>query len=262
MSDEDKNLPDLKGNGRDRLLLNLEAALNLIPYAGGFVATYFSEIRQERATEKMQTYFDYFRKRLEDIDEEKVDKNFLQSEKFAELFLQGAEYAAKSTLDRKIYRLANILLNQAQTDFSFRNRTQSLMQIVDRLSDLDVVTLTSYGPTFQNSFTPKSKKEAYEMVSSLTKYIGIEEPTKDDIFESIIYLDNLGLTWVNELESKRKLKGDTHLILGDFSSFRTPFGKEVTKTILPPDFFSQNDNKKLWPNSYINSRYVRNGYKP
>ena len=33
---------------REKYLLHLEATLNLIPYAGGFLATYFSEIKAKR----------------------------------------------------------------------------------------------------------------------------------------------------------------------------------------------------------------------
>jgi len=38
----------------DKTLLNIQAALSLIPYAGGFLATYFGKIRNKRVEERMR----------------------------------------------------------------------------------------------------------------------------------------------------------------------------------------------------------------
>ena len=64
----------------DRDLLHIEALLNLIPYAGGFLATYFGEIRARRIQERMNKYINYFIERLKTIQEEKIDKEYMKSE--------------------------------------------------------------------------------------------------------------------------------------------------------------------------------------
>ncbi|RMH30924.1 MAG: hypothetical protein D6690_17840 [Nitrospirae bacterium] len=119
----------------EKALLNIQAALNLIPYAGGFLSTYFGEIRGKRANERMNYFFDYFTTRLNELDEKKVDKDYLKTEEFAELFAQGAEQAARSTTTKRIERFANILINNALVSATARSRTQSIMSFVDRVSD-------------------------------------------------------------------------------------------------------------------------------
>ena len=67
-----------KSESQDIVDLNVEAALNLIPCVGGFLATYFGEIRNKRVAERMQTYFTYFSNRLNEVEDKKIDYEYLQ----------------------------------------------------------------------------------------------------------------------------------------------------------------------------------------
>ena len=60
-----------KSNKNDMALLNIEALLNLIPYTGGFVATYFSEIRNKRIEQRVNTYLTYIIDLLKNIEQTK-----------------------------------------------------------------------------------------------------------------------------------------------------------------------------------------------
>jgi len=242
----------------DKALLNIQAALSLVPYAGGFLATYFGEIRGKRIVERMNKYFEYFVKRLNELDQKKIDQAYLETEEFAELFAQGAEQAARSTTEKRIRRFANILANQALIDSKTRLRTQSIMSFVDRLSDLDAFILVSYGDPHEKSMRADTKEEAYTFVKKLAAYLWIVVPTKEDVIEAIIYMDNLGLTWVNEKASDAETDKGEVLILKEFSSFRTPLGNEVVKVITPPDFFTPPAMRKagkVWPENIVNLKF-------
>lgn len=241
----------------DKQLLNIEAALNLIPYAGGFLATYFGETRGKRIEERMKSYFDHFSLKIKELDESKIDFDYLESEEFAELFVKGAEQAGRSATDRKIKRFANILANNALLDSVERYRTESIMSFVDRITDFDSFVLISYGnPKFQ-SFRATNREQIIIRIKKFAEYLNIGEFNNDKVLESVIYLDNLGLTWVNEqIEEKEQEKGES-IILKEFSSFRTPLGDSVVKVITPPNFFINDKvtTEKDWPEGYVNKKF-------
>lgn len=241
----------------DNNLLNIQAAISLIPYAGGFLSTYFGEIRSKRVEERMQKYFRYFSDRLYEIDEKKVDREYLKSEEFAEFFMQGAEQAARSTTDRRIRRFANILIKNALVGAQARLRTQSIMSFVDRVSDLDAFVMLCYGHPALPSLRAQTKDEAVSLVRKLAEFIGVDPPHYKAIIESIVYMDNLGITWVNEKLREDEEKGKD-LILKEFSSFRTPLGDAVADMIAPPGFFPEKIPEKAprhWPEDYIGEAF-------
>lgn len=244
----------------DKALLNIEAVLNLIPYAGGFLATYFGEIRSKRIRERMNKYFTYFIERLNNLNQKKIDYGYMKSEEFAELLVQGAEQAARSTTEKRIKRFANILVNNALTDAKSRSRTQSIMSFVNRLSDLDAFVLVSYGDPNERTMRANSKEEIFMFVRQLAKYLGVNVPNKEDVIESVVYMDNLGCTWVNEKSSGPESEKGESLILKEFSSFRTPLGDEVVKVITPPKFFMTKSVKKgdkNWPEDIVNADFKK-----
>ncbi len=238
-------------------LLHLEASLNLIPFAGGFLATYFGDIRNNRIAERMQQYFKYFSDRLIELDEKKIDHEYLNSEEFAEFFMQGAEQAARSTTDKRIRRFANILINNALMNAQARSRTQSIMSFVDRISDLDAFVLLCYGNPSAPSLRAQTRDEAYSLVKELSEYLDIDCPSKASVIESIVYMDNLGIAWVNEKLNENEERGKD-LILKEFSSFRTPLGDAVVTMIAPPGFYksvTSSTSNLEWPNDYINKLF-------
>jgi hypothetical protein len=255
-----KNKPSVDSEKKvkiaDERLLTIEALLNLIPYAGGFLATYFGEIRTKRLQERMTKYKVYFTDRLNELEQTKIDKKYMESEEFAELFVKAAEQAARSVSEKKIRRFADILINNILIDSKSRFRTESIISFVERLSDLDIMVLVSYGMPHTISMRANSKDEISFLVRRLALYLGLNIPSEEQVIESVVYMDNLGLTWVNEKNTDKKTEKGEALILKEFSSFRTPLGNEIVKVITPPDFFVGNNNsKKDWPDKIIDEKF-------
>ncbi len=114
----------------------------------------------------------------------------------------------------------------------------------------------SFGPPFGQSRRATNKKEAFDFVRLLAEFLEISDlPTFDEVIESIVYLDNLGLTWVREENSQGKRDSQN---FGEFSSFRTPLGNAVVKTIAPHNLFMEEYNiqhDKSWPENAINPKF-------
>lgn len=251
------SLPTLSDVKWDNAALNVEALLNLIPVAGGFLSTYFGELRSKRILERMKEYFRYFSERMDILDEVKLDKEYLNSEEFAELFLQGAEQASRSTTKRRIRRFANILLNNALRNAKARDRTQSVMSFVDRISDIDAFVLLSFGHPKVRSQFAGNQNECIAFVEAFAKYLNITSPVRKDILESIIYMDSLGIMWVTQHEvpeGKKDAEFSTR-----FSAFRSPLGDVVADVIAPPDFYLDpppESNDSRWPLDFVNKDVV------
>ncbi len=238
-------------------LLHTEAAINLIPVAGGFLATYFGKIRDKRAQQRMLRFIEYFSDKIKEFDENKLDKEYLNSEEFAELFAQGVEESARSTTEKRIKRFANILINNSILGAEARSRTQSIMSFVDRISDLDAFVILCFGNPNVPSLRAETKTHAYSLVQKLSSFLGIECSRKESIIESIIYMDNLGLTWVNENRLDKNDEKGKDLILKEFSSFRTPLGDAVTAVIAPPSFYKTELNVEdaQWPEDHVANHF-------
>ncbi len=259
---DNKNTP-LSNRLPERLsnaaLTHIEAALHLIPHIGGTLATYFGTIREQRVEERMLQYFRYFTERINAIDQGKLDHVYLKSEEFAELFAKGAEQASRSATHQKIYRFANILANNAVINSTERDRTESIISFVDRLTDLDSFVLLSFGDPNGRSFRAKTKAELIDLVQRLSDYLHVSLPDPAKVIESVIYLDNLGLSWINEKTTDSNAEKGDSLVLKEFSSFRTPLGDAIVKVILPPDFFVPVKLRKqqpIWPADFINAEFL------
>lgn len=263
MEGNDTQKPDVNESANKHLvsnavLLNIEAAIKLIPYAGGFLATYFGEIRGRRSKERMQEFFNYFTDQIKALDDKKLDKEYLNSEDFAEYFMQGAEEAVRSTTQRRIRRFANILINNALLGAQSRSRTQSIMSFVDRISDLDSFILLCYGNPKVPSLRAATKNDAYVYVKQLAEFLALDRPDEKSVMESIVYMDNLGITWVNEIQTSESNEKGKDLILKEFSSFRSPLGDALASVIAPPGFFRDNiskDTNNIWPEDHISEIY-------
>lgn len=248
----DKNLPTISENSKkENIELGIEATLNLIPVAGGFLATYFGELRSKRMLERMQVYFDYFTQRINTLETDKVDHDYLQSEEFAELLIQGAELSAKSSKKKRIERFANILINNSLKTNKSRERTENIISFVDRISDLDGVILLAFGHPEKESLRMNSKNDAINHVIQFCRFINLDLPETSSINEAILYLDNLGLMWVTQKE----VDDDKGGILGveDYSCFRSTFGSQVASVIAPVGFYNNVISNSLkWPEEYVN----------
>jgi hypothetical protein len=231
--------------------------ISAIPYIGSPLSTYLGSKRQKKVKERIENYFSYITDELNRIDEDKLDKEFLESEEFGELFARGAEEASRSTTSERIRRFANIIINGALGTIEARQRSGGLFTIVNRLSDIDSFVLLSFGPPCQESFRAESKDKAINLINSLANYLNVEIPNETVLIESIIYMDNLGVTWVTQKEESSNIDENADSVK-EFSVFRSQLGTEVAKAITPPDFFkakSEISKNPQWPKDFVSKRF-------
>lgn len=247
--------------GSKDLLTHLQAAIHLIPHIGGSIATYLETARAERAAERTLFFLDYFSSRLARLEARKIDIDFLRSESFAEQFAEALERASKTTTNQRIRRFADVLLNNAMLDSKARDRTDSIMSFVEGVSDLDAFVLLGYGPPGGPSMLAPTKARALDLVAQLAAYLRVTLPPGGAIVEAMVFLDNLGLLWLNEQPPAVSTEKGQHLPLKEFSSFRTPLGSAVAAAIAPPEFYKTPKRRaRTWrPSNYVSAQYRQAG---
>jgi hypothetical protein len=105
---------------------------------------------------------------------------------------------------------------------------------------------------------------AFSLVRELAGFLGIDCPDQQAVIESLVYMDNLGLTWVSEQQEQSDGGREKDIILKEFSSFRTPLGDAVASVIAPPGFFLDNIIRKPqmeWPVSHVSSEFRNAGMR-
>ncbi len=234
----------------------VQIGLSSIPWAGGPLSTYLGEKRGRKVQKRIEAYFSYVGAELKRLGEEKLDTAFLGSDEFGELFARGAEGAARATSDERIRRFANIVLNNMLASKEARERAAGLFEMVNRLSDLDAFILLCFGPPDRESLKAESRTEALALVGTLAKHLGLNLPPEDAIIDSLIYMDNLGVTWVQQREMSRWAADGTSQVR-EFSVFRPPLGDAVAGAIAPPGFFIPRDVSgpdARWPDEMISGQ--------
>jgi len=242
----------------DLLLLHLEAMIQLVPFAGGVLSTYFGEVRSTRMRQRLEKLFEFFSERISELDHTQIDHDYLQGEEFAELIVQVSDQATKTTNELKIRRFANMLANQSILGADFRQRTGGIITLIERISDLDSLVLLSYGDPRDPTFECDSKRESYALVEQLSEYLNLETPIQDEVYESIVYMDNLGLTWVKEVGTGADGDQRTGPGLEECSSWRTSLGDEVVKAITPSGFFipkAERAPESVWPSDFVSPKF-------
>jgi hypothetical protein len=231
----------------------VQGGLSVIPGIGGPLSTYFGERRDGEVQRRIQTYFAYIGNRLSQLDREKLDAEFLESDEFGELFARGAEGAARATSDERLRRFANIVLNNMLASRQARERATGLFEMVNRLSDLDAFVLLCFGPPDRESLKAESRREAIELVKALARHLGRDLRPDEAIVDSFIYMDNLGVTWVSQHEQP-EWTDDGASPVKEFSVFRPPLGDAVAGAIAPPGFFVPRDQSApnaQWPEELV-----------
>jgi hypothetical protein len=256
MTEEKKGLPGALDRSRSGELW-ADVGLNLIPYVGGALSAYLTNQRDMRFRERIASYVRYFQDELGRLDEGKIDRDFVESEEFGELFARGAEEAARTASEERIRRFANVVINNALAEPEARSRAAGLLRMVDRLSDVDAFLLLCFGDPEEPSLRAESRAEALDLIDQLAKLTGTELPPQEALVDSIIYMDNLGVTWVTQREMPRWAGGDEPPVR-EFSVFRPPLGDAVAGAIAPADFFippNQRPEEAEWPDDYVAQRY-------
>jgi hypothetical protein len=91
--------------------------------------------------EQLNKFKDELQKRLESLDQNKLDQSALQSDEFKSLVVQAVETASQTASDSKKQVLASALVNSVVLPTSRFTGKQVLLRVLSQLSDEEMVVL-------------------------------------------------------------------------------------------------------------------------
>jgi len=142
----------------------LRSMVNLIPYVGGAIDVLITTRIQEISWKRLNTYLDQLQKQFENVDESKINKEFLQSEEFYDLFLQTARASTRTRSEQKIKLFSSIIKNAITKEFSNPLSPEDLVSIIENLSENDIIFITILQEYFDN---PKvERRHGYYLIKA------------------------------------------------------------------------------------------------
>jgi hypothetical protein len=124
----------------------LRAFLPLIPWLGNAIQSLLAGKAQRRLAERIQALLEELRKLMSEMDESKIDKEFLEGEEFQTVFTQVLEQVRLSHDRAKLKTLAAVLANSSAPPFSQDGRKELFLNVLRALSPHHVLTLRSMMP--------------------------------------------------------------------------------------------------------------------
>lgn len=116
----------------------LRSLINLIPYVGGAIDVLITTKIQEISWKRLNNYLDLLQKQFENVNESKIDKDYLQSEEFYDLFLQTARASTRTRSEEKTKLFAKIFKNAITREFNNPLSPEDLVSIIDNFSENDI----------------------------------------------------------------------------------------------------------------------------
>lgn len=111
-----------------------KVAIELIPQYGNHIVKLLFGDAQKRVAERAKDVFDAVRERVERLDEQKIDKEFLKSDEFMTIIILAVEQLQTTHDKEKLRMLANALANSGTTDFSSDARKELFFRIFRTLA--------------------------------------------------------------------------------------------------------------------------------
>ena len=75
------------------------AGINAIPYIGGSLDILLTTGVQRKSQERFEKFLNELEKQLKNVEENKLNYSYLESEEFYDLFIQTSNLAVKTRLD-------------------------------------------------------------------------------------------------------------------------------------------------------------------
>jgi hypothetical protein len=110
------------------------ALVTAIPYLGGSIDALFGQWGAEIAQRRFRVLLEELAKETARLDASKVDKAFLDSEEFVDLFTRAAREAARSRHREKVRLFARILAGRACVDWSGSTDAEEILDVLAGLS--------------------------------------------------------------------------------------------------------------------------------
>ena len=116
----------------------LRAAVQLIPYVGGAIDALVATRAERLTRERIESLLDELKGAAEQLDEEKIDRDFVGSEEWDDLVLRAFRAAADSG-DREKHRLVAAILMGAATKDGLREMDgHAVLAAISELSPLEL----------------------------------------------------------------------------------------------------------------------------
>src|ERR1700730_16401768 len=112
----------------------LNALIASIPLAGGALSSILAGRAQRRMQERVTDVFEAFKERVEQMQEDKIDQKFFESDEFLTLFTLTLEQTQTTHDKAKLNMLATGLANSASSDFISESRKELFLRILRDLA--------------------------------------------------------------------------------------------------------------------------------
>jgi|ERR1700730_9589644 len=127
----------------------LNALIASIPLAGGALSSILAGRAQRRMQERVTDVFEAFKERVEQMQEDKIDQKFFESDEFLTLFTLTLEQTQTTHDKAKLNMLATGLANSASSDFVSESRKELFLRILRDLAPEHVSVLHEMRPVEQ-----------------------------------------------------------------------------------------------------------------
>ncbi|MCM1285672.1 MAG: hypothetical protein NC213_03435 [Acetobacter sp.] len=160
LKDDNMSLGSInKLDWQDHLRNLLIALTGAVPYIGGPISVLLDKYIPERHQKRLSDFFDSLFSDLKQIEEEKVNQNYLKSEEFGYLLEETIERIVKTYQKEKIEAYKNILLNSITDKETNQDVKEIYLHLVDELTDYDLDVLKHIHNGYEVGFTSGFCKE-------------------------------------------------------------------------------------------------------
>lgn len=176
-----KELPKAIEKKADYLLERAEdeevihGLLSLLP-AGGFLDNALFRRIKQNARKRLEEFHLMFAKQLSELDENKIDKEFLDSEEFDTLVMKVVARTVWEHSEEKRAFLRAVLLNSITVDLSKNPLKETILELLNEISPAHIKVLEAFSKNMVRG------DQGFNSVSDLVEVInGIQEVDADAI---------------------------------------------------------------------------------
>ena len=127
----DKLKPTIEKYSENALL---RASISLIPYIGSPLDIFLTTKAQKIVNDRIMSLFDKLREEMNTLEDRMVDKNYINSEEFIDLFIRTIDTAAKTRNKEKIKLYAKLLKGAIKFQDRMKYSPEEYLQVLSELN--------------------------------------------------------------------------------------------------------------------------------
>ncbi|BFP43222.1 hypothetical protein FGF1_40670 [Flavobacteriaceae bacterium GF1] len=145
------------------------ASVSAVPYIGGALDILLSSGIQVKSQERFLNFLVEIEKQIKGIDEKKIDHQFLESEKFYDLFVKSSNLAVRTRLRDKIKAYAKILTSSVSSEFTPNINAEDILNIIEGLTENDIKLIKLISHYLESKDVKKVNSDIVFKVSSFSE---------------------------------------------------------------------------------------------